>query len=505
MRKLAFIISLFGVVLTAHGQRVLTLDSCRTLALRNNKQVNVARLSKDVAINTRKAARTKYLPKVDAVAGYQFSSRDVNLLSKSQKNKLNNIGTSTVNKVTGDLSGSMTDYITNLVGQGVITPDQAQQLGSLLQQAGNGPIAQYIGSFGNALGQEIVNAFKTKTQNVFGGAIMLRQPVYMGGAITAANRMADISEAMADNDLDLKTQATLYNIDQAYWTVVSLKQKQKLAVSYRDLVKKLDEDVHRMIKEGVATRADGRKVDVKVNEADMQITQVEDGLSLARMLLCQLCGLPMDDNITLADENKDNLHTVAYDLPQTAVDTLQSMRPELRMLQNAVELSQQSTKLVRSAYLPHVAVTAGYMISNPNVYNGFQRNFSGAWNIGVMVQVPVWNWFEGKYKVNAAKTATAMAQMEFADTQEKISLQVAQSRFKVKEAYKRLSMAEKNIKSAEENLRCAQVGFREGVMESTDVLAAQTAWQQAQSQKIDAEVDMKLSQVNLQKALGLLK
>lgn len=504
MRKFAFIVCMCGVALTANGQRVLNLDSCRALALRNNKQVNVARLSKDVAFNTRKAARTKSLPNVDVVAGYQFSSRDINLLSKSQKSKLSNIGTSSVNKVTGDLSGSVSDYITNLVGQGVITPDQAQQLGSLLQQAGNGPIAQYVGAFGNALGQEVVNALKTKTQNVFGGAIMLRQPVYMGGAITAANRMADISEAMADNDLDMKMQSTLYNIDQTYWTVVSLKQKQKLAISYRDLVKKLDEDVHRMIKEGVATRADGLKVDVKVNEADMQITQVEDGLSLARMLLCQLCGLSMDDNITLADEDKDNLSTATYVQPASS-DRTQNMRPELRLLQNAVDISRQSTKLVRSAYLPHVAVTAGYMISNPNVYNGFQRNFSGAWNIGVMVQVPVWNWFEGKYKVNAAKTATAMAQMELADTQEKINLQVAQSRFKVKEAYKRLSMAEKNIKSAEENLRCAQVGFREGVMESTDVLAAQTAWQQAQSQKIDAEVDMKLSQVNLQKALGLLK
>lgn len=504
MRKFAFIICLFGVALMAHGQRVLSLDSCRALALRNNKQVNVARLSKDVAFNMRKAARTKSLPKVDVMAGYQFTSRDINLLSKSQKSKLSNIGTSSVNKVTSDLSGSVTDYISNLVSQGVITSDQAQQLGSLLQQAGNGPVAQYIGSFGNALGQEIVNALKTKTQNVFGGAIMLRQPVYMGGAITAANRMADLSEVMAGNDLDLKMQNTLYNIDQTYWTVVSLKQKQKLAVSYRNLVKKLDEDVHRMIKEGVATRADGLKVDVKVNEADMQITQVEDGLSLARMLLCQLCGLPMDDNITLADEDKDDLSTSNYHLP-TASDSIQNTRPELRLLQNAVDLSQQSTKLVRSAYLPHVAVTAGYMVSNPNVYNGFQRNFSGAWNIGVMVQVPVWNWFEGRYKVNAAKTATAMAQMELADTQEKINLQVAQSRFKVKEAYKRLSMAKKNIKSAEENLRCAQVGFREGVMESTDVLTAQTAWQQAQSQKIDAEVDMRLSQVNLQKALGLLK
>jgi outer membrane protein TolC len=96
---------------------------------------------------------------------------------------------------------------------------------------------------------------------------------------------------MADNDLSLKTQSTLYDIDQAYWTVVSLKQKQKLANSYYELVKKLDDDVKKMIKEGVATRADGLRVDVKVNEANMQITQVDDGLSLAKMLLCQLCGL----------------------------------------------------------------------------------------------------------------------------------------------------------------------------------------------------------------------
>jgi outer membrane protein TolC len=65
-------------------------------------------------------------------------------------------------------------------------------------------------------------------------------------------------------------------------------------------------------------------------------------------------------------------------------------------------------------------------------------------------------------------------------------------------------MANNNIKSAEENLRCAQVGFREGVMETTDVLEAQTAWQQAQSQKIDAEIDVKMAKVNLEKAMGIL-
>ena len=145
------------------------------------------------------------------------------------------------------------------------------------------------------------------------------------------------------------------------------------------------------------------------------------------------------------------------------------------------------------------------MITNPNVYNGFQKRFSGVWNVGVTVQMPVWNWFEGRYKVRASRAATSMARMELSDVQEKINLQVTQSRFKVKEAHKRLIMANNNVKSAEENLRCAQVGFREGVIPSTDVMAAQTAWQKAHSDKIDAEVDLRVSEVNLEKALGILE
>ena len=144
------------------------------------------------------------------------------------------------------------------------------------------------------------------------------------------------------------------------------------------------------------------------------------------------------------------------------------------------------------------------MVSNPNVFNGFQRRFAGVWNVGVMVRVPVWNWFEGDYKIRASKAATNIACMELNDVQEKIDLQIAQSRYKLSEAQKRLSVTQKNIASANENLRCANIGFREGVMETTDVMAAQTAWQQAQSQHIDAQIDLRMSQIGLRRALGVL-
>ena len=497
MKKIFFILTLCSVGLPIAAQKVLTLDSCRALALHNNKQINVSKLKQEMALNIRKAARTKYLPKVDAAGGYQYFSESISLLSKDQQSALNNLGTNLATAA----GGSLTGMITGLVRQGIITPAVAQQINGVVNQVG-APMA----TTGNEIGQSITKALETNTHHIWGGAIMVRQPIYMGGAITAINAIATINEQLAANDADTKTQATLYSIDQAYWLVVSLKQKQVLANSYLNLVKKLDSDVKKMIRQGITTRAAGLKVDVKVNEAEMQVTQVEDGLALAKMLLCQLCGLPMEQDIVLADEDRKQLNVNLEELSTDVADksSANNNRPELRTLQNMVDISQQVTRLVRAAYLPHVMLTGGYLISNPNLFNGFERKFAGTWNVGVIVHVPVWNWFDGAYKIRASKVATSMARMELSDAQEKINLQVTQSRFKVKEAHKRLMMARKNIKSAEENLRCANIGFKEGVMETTDVMAAQTAWQQAQSQQIDAEVEVKLAQVNLQKALGVL-
>ena len=319
MRKLLVIYLLAGIITPAAAQRTLSLDSCRAMALRNNKQLSVAKLKQEVALNTRKAAKTKYLPKVDLLGGYEWTSQEVSLLKDSQKDMLGNLGTT----ASSALGEKATNMLGTLAQQGMITPQQAQALGNFMGSQ-IAPLAQTI----NGFGQGITDAFRTDTRNIFAAAVMLRQPIYMGGAITAANRMAEINEQLSANSFNAANQNTLYTIDQTYWTVVSLRQKERLAKSFLELVKKLDSDVHKMIQEGVATRADGLKVDVKVNEAEMAVTQVENGLSLAKMLLCQLCGLPVSDEITLADENTDNLSASAASA-QFNMETAMSNRPSM--------------------------------------------------------------------------------------------------------------------------------------------------------------------------------
>ncbi len=480
---------------TSGAQTYLSLDSCKAMALRNNKQLNISRLSKEVAKNVRKAARTKYLPKVDAMGGYLYTSKQISIISGRQRQALGSLGTS----LGSQAQASVSDMLSALTQQGILTPDQAEQLGGALSQTG-----QSLGQAGNKLGQKVADAFDTDTRHMWAGAVMVRQPIYMGGAIKAANKIADIGESMADDDLDLKRQATLYGVYQAYWTTVSLEQKRNLALSYKELVEKLSQDVKKMITQGVATKADGLRVDVRVNEADMQLTQVVNGLSLAKMLLCQLCGLPLNEDIQLTDsaESKGNASALTLD---NSADSTYSDRPEIRLLEHSIAISEQTTNLIRAGNLPKVSLVGGYMTTNPSVYDGFRRRFSGVWNVGVIIQVPIWDWFDTTYKIRASKAATNIAKMELSDAREKVELQVTQSQYKMREAQKRLAMASQNIKSAEENLRCANLGFREGVMGITEVMEAQTAWQLAQSQKIDAEVEVKLSELSGAKALGTLR
>jgi outer membrane protein TolC len=481
---------------------LLTLDSCRALALQNNRQLTVAKVRQDMAENTRRSARTKYLPRLSAVGTYEHTTRPVSLLNDHQKSTLPQIGTAVGTSLQQSMAGAMTQLpstVMQALGLMGLTPEVIGQM------TGQG-IGQLTTAL-NSAGQEVVDALNTNTRNIWAGSIMLTQPLFMGGSIVAMNRMADINEQLARNTADAKRQAVLYSTDKAYWQVVSLRHKQKLAEAYLEVVKKLDSDVHKMIDEGVATRSDGLTVDVKVNEAEMALTRVNDGLVLSRMLLCQTIGLPVREQVKLADEESADVAAATSAAAAVAhgdLDLALGNRPELKLLQNTVDLSLQSTNLLKAGNLPQVALTGGYLVSNPNVLNGFEKKFGGMWNIGVMVRVPIWNWGDNMYKVRASKGATAIARLELLEARELVELELSQVNYKADEAQKRLTLAQSSVKRADENLRTANLGFQEGVITPATVMEAQTAWLQAQSQQIDAEIDVRLSQVELQKTLGTL-
>ena len=484
MKKLFLLTILLHLTFIVKAQTSLSLDSCRALALTNNKDLLISHEKINAAHYQRKAAFTNYLPNFSATGAYMRNQKEFSLLNNDQKAALSGLGSNLAGPIGQAAAGIIATY-----------PELAPLISSL-----SGSLPAALDQAGNSL----VDALRTDTRNVYAGAITLTQPLYMGGKIRAYNKITKYAEELARQQHNGGMQEVIMSTDQAYWQVISLVNKKKLAEGYLKLLQQLDSDVEKMIAEGVATKADGLSVRVKVNEAEMTLTKVEDGLSLARMLLCQLCGLDLSSPITLADENMENIPLIPTDT-HFDLSTAYENRPEIRSLELATQIYKQKVNVTRAEHLLSIALMGNYMVTNPSVFNSFENKFKGMWNVGVMVQLPIWHWGEGIYKTKAAKAEARIAQYQLQDAREKIELQVNQAAFKVNEAGKKLVMASKNMEKAEENLRYATLGFREGVIATSNVLEAQTAWLSAQSEKIDAQIDVKLTEIYLKKSLGTLQ
>ena len=449
-------ILLLSTGISAWAQEALTLEACRDLAVRNNKELQISAEKIRMANEEKKAARTKYFPQISANGAYLWNQKDLNLLDMGKLNSM-----------------------------------LASSLGGLAELPA---IQQAMGAVGEAQHLDI--------QNTWVGNVSLVQPVFMGGKIVTYNQITNYAKELAKLMNAQQLQDLLYKTDETYWQVVQLVNKKKLVDAYVDLLRKTNEDVSALIEEGVATQADGLSVKVKLNEAEMAQTQVDNGLALSRMLLAQICGLPMDEPLRLADEVLEDFPLPAED--EVAVDVNEAFlnRNELQALDLASKIYKKKERIVLADLLPSVAFSANYLVTNPSVFNGFKNDFGGMFNVGVIVRVPITAWWEGSYKRNAARAETRIKQLEWEDAREKIELQVNQSVYKVNEAGKKLAASTRNMESAEENLRCANVGFEEGVIPTLNLMEAQTAWMSARSALIDAQIEMRLTQVYLNKALG---
>lgn len=455
IRNLTLLLLLLtGFTAAKADARTLDLDSCRSLAVENNKALRMADMEKQTAYYNRKSAFTNYLPKISVTGIYMHTGKELSLLSDEQKSTLSGIG----------------------------------------DALGMAPL--------NTVGQGLVDALRTDTRNMAGAVAMLTQPIYTGGKIRAYNNITRYAEKIADDRRNLKYQELIVDVDETYWNIVSLTARKKLAESYLDLVKTLDRDIEQMITEGFATKADGLSVKVKVNEANVAVIQVDNGLDILRMRLCQLCGLPLDTEIRLADEN----YTPGDKAVPAAVaaDSWEN-RPELSALEASVRIHDEKVKIARSEFLPNVALTGGYFASYPSVFNSFEKKFKGTWNIGVAVNIPVLTWGDRSYKVKAARAEAAAARFDLEEVREKIELQVSQCRQRVTEAREKYTAALSSQAAADENLRYANLGLREGVIPVSNVIEAQTAWLSAKTTLIASDIDLRLANVYLSKALGTIR
>lgn len=449
MRKIFIYGLLILLPFYAQGQEMLTLQECRDMALKNNKQMAAATRQTLSAQYTQKSCKANFFPNFKAYGIDAFASIDTRL-----------------NLPGGNLP--------------VFVPD------------GAGGFTQ--GGFSYFPGIDL----NLKIRNMLMAGIQVEQPLYMGGKIFAAYRMSKLGAEVSHFNEHLTASEVILDTENAYALLVKAQEMKKVAISYNDLLKELMKVIESAHKHGLKPENDVLKVQVKLNESELAIHKAENAYRLAKMNLCHMIGKPLNEDIQIE---------AAYPhITQNSANTIASIteRPEYQMLDRKVELAKQEVKLQRSELLPKVGIRGSYDYTNGLKLNNQKLFDSGGFAVMLNVSIPIFHFGEHTNKVKAAKVKLEQAEIEQAYLNEKMTLELTQAANNLDEAQLEAALSDRSLQQAKENLRVSQKEYEAGLETLSDHLEAQALWQQAYATQVDTHFQLYLQYVKYQKAAGKL-
>ncbi len=329
---------------------------------------------------------------------------------------------------------------------------------------------------------------------IFSGGVMLKQPLFMGGKIITGYRMSKLGSEISRENVRLTESEIIIKTSQAFANVVKAYELQEVAQKYNVLLEELYRSVGKAFEQGLKTKNDVLKVQVKLNESKLKLRQTENAVRLATMNLCHYIGLPLTEKPLVSQELPPTMQV------GNTADIYN--RPEYRMLEKKTELARQQIKLEWSERMPQIALLADFGYTNGVKLNGKKMIDHASWLAGVKVSIPVFHFGHGVNKVLAARARYSQAQSEQADSNEMLQLQLTQSMNNLDEAELELQLANSSVDSAKESLRVSKRQYEAGMETLSDFLETQTLWRQAVQTQIEARVNRYMCFLEYQKASG---
>lgn len=347
-------------------------------------------------------------------------------------------------------------------------------------------------------------------RGMYMAGISLVQPLYAGGKIIAGNKLAKIGREVAEENRRKTRMQVIADADNAYWTYISVGRKVRMLDSYRAQMDTVFRQVEVALSAGIGVENDLLRIKTKRSEIHYQYQKAKNGLNLCRLALCNVLGQSFDTEFVPLDT------AIVVSAPREMDENI-AARPELALLEKQVEAGEQQVKVARGDVLPQIGLSAGYLYygnvklkgvnydAGGNAIPFTQKFDDGLGLVMASVSFPLFHWGEGLKKVKKAKLDLENARLDLQKNRRLLSIEARQAIQNVTDGYRMVETAELASRQADENLRVMQNRYRNAMCTLTDLLDAQSQWQQAQSNLIEAQTQYKIYETEYLKAVGRLE
>lgn len=351
---------------------------------------------------------------------------------------------------------------------------------------------------------------KLQMQGMYMAGIILTQPLYTGGRIRTGNRLARIGRDSRRENLHKTHMQVLVDTDHAYWNYIAVLWKVRMIDAYKVQMDTLFRQVETSLNVGMATGNDLLRIRTKQSDIHYQWQKAKNGANLCRLALCNVLGCSLDSQIVPTD-------TIICASPVQNIDADISQRPEFRLLHQQVEAAEQQVKMERADILPTIGLSAGYFYYGNIKLKGYSQDaqgnllpFTQKFDDGLpmvmaSVSIPLFHWGTGLRKVKKAKLEVENARLDLQKNERLLNIEATQAVQNLMDSYRLMETATLGAREADDNLRIQHNHYLNGMSTLTDLLDAQSQWQQAQSNLIDALTQHKIYETEYLQVTGRLE
>lgn len=319
--------------------------------------------------------------------------------------------------------------------------------------------------------------------NVYAVSASALQPIYMGGKITSSNQLAALQTDVSKTRLSMTTDSVVLETEQRYWQLITLNEQIKTLLVNERYLDTLYKELTDNLKAGLIARNDLMRVKVQRNEITLNKAKLRNARQLASMDFCRFIGIGYDPAMQLTDSvavisDPKRWHADA--------DSVVKQTSEYKLLESNVRASKLQTELKRADYLPSLAV--GVNVSKAGIIDrGIGSTDWTPLAVGTL-SIPISGWWgEARHTLKEKKIRENIASNTLLDTESLLKVRIAKAWYDLEEARLRVSLSEDNYKEAELNLRAVHDSYLSGLINLSDLLNAQAAWQASASQVVEAK------------------
>ena len=354
-----------------------------------------------------------------------------------------------------------------------------------------------------------VLGLQLQTRGTYLAGINVTLPLYVGGQLTAANRLAAIGQKVSEEQRRKTEMQIIADVDNAYYQLIAVRAKVQMLEAYAQQMQRLYDQVKLAAAVQMATDNDLLRITTKQNEVSYLLQKARNGEQLCGLALANIIGTDFEQTIIPTDTV---FNSVLSGFPAEEITD----RPDLLLLQQQVKASEVLVKKECSNYLPTVALVGSYSYHDNlklkgelNLPNGKSLDYNHTIRGGspyamLSLKLPIFHWGAEFKKVKKAKLSLSDSQLQLQQLERSMRVEVRRAVQNVTDAQRMVETATVGRQQADENLRVMRQKYDNQLCTMTDLLDAQSQWQQARSNLIEAQTQLKIYETEYLRVTGRL-